>query len=188
MLSQDPFYKIVIGRTSLFFVMIVTNKALTKLLAHVKNERFINKIFLRKRMIELNYTLVIQAINFFVLLWVLNRFLYKPILNVLEERGRKTAGTVKEADEMESDASEMLQNYERGLREAKVKAHEERNRIRIQGVEKEREILEKARKDALKSINKFRIKIESESEGALDGLKKESQELSSEIVKRILAR
>lgn len=137
-------------------------------------------------MIELNYTLIIQAINFFVLLWVLNRFLYKPILNVLEERGRKTAGTMKDAAKLEADASEMLQNYESGLREAKVKAHEARNRIRIQGVEREREILDGARKDALKSINKFRSKIGDESKEALDGLKKESQKLSSEIVKRIL--
>jgi F-type H+-transporting ATPase subunit b len=139
-------------------------------------------------MIEINYTLIIQVINFFVLLWILNRILYKPILKILEERGRKTAGAMKDAEEMESDAAEMLQNYERGLREAKVKAHEERDRIRIQGIEREREILDEARKNALESINKFRSKIEDESKEALDSLTKESQDLSSEIVEKILAR
>jgi F-type H+-transporting ATPase subunit b len=139
-------------------------------------------------MIELNYTLLIQVVNFFILLWILNRFLYKPILNVLAERAQKTTGTAKDAEKLETDATQMLQDYEEGLRKAKIEAHEERNRIRKQGVEKERDILEQARKSALDSLNKIRSRIKGESKEALDGLKKESQALSSEIVQRILNR
>jgi F-type H+-transporting ATPase subunit b len=139
-------------------------------------------------MLALDYTIIIQAINFLLLLWLLNRFMYKPILNILEERSRKTTGTLKDVEELEADTSQMLQNYERGLREAKIKAHEERNRIRLQGVEKERDILDEARKNALESINNFRRNIENDAKEALDSLKRESQKLSSEIVKRILYR
>ncbi len=139
-------------------------------------------------MLALDYTIIIQAINFIILLWLLNRFVYKPILNILEERSRKTTGALKDAEKLVTDTSQMLENYERGLREAKVKANEERNRIRVQGVEKGGEILDEARKDALESINNFKSNIEKDSKEALDSLKRESHKLSSEIVKSILYR
>ncbi len=139
-------------------------------------------------MLALDYTIIIQAINFIILLWLLNRFVYKPIINILEERSQKTTGTLKSVEKLEADTSQMLQKYEDGLRAAKVKAHEERNRIRVQGGEKEREILDEARKRALESIDTFKSNIEKNAKEALDNLKSESHELSSEIVKRILYR
>ncbi len=139
-------------------------------------------------MLALDYTIIIQAINFIILLWLLNRFVYKPIINILEERSRKTTGTLKSVEKLEADTSQMLQKYEDGLREAKVKAHEERNRIRVQGGEKERAILDEARKRALESIDNFKSNIENDAKEALDNLKRESHELSSEIVKSILYR
>jgi F-type H+-transporting ATPase subunit b len=113
---------------------------------------------------------------------------YKPIINILEERSQKTTGTLKSVKKLEADTEQMLEKYERGLREAKVKAQEERNRIRVQGGEKEREILDEARKRALESIDTFKSNIENEAKEALDNLKRESHELSSEIVKSILYR
>ncbi len=139
-------------------------------------------------MLALDYTIIIQAINFIILLWLLNWFVYKPIINILEERSRKTTGTLKSVEKLEADTSQMLQKYEDGLREAKVKAHEERNRIRVQGGEKERAILDEARKRALESIDNFKSNIENDAKEALDNLKRESHELSSEIVKSILYR
>lgn len=139
-------------------------------------------------MLALDYTIIIQAINFLVLLWLLNRFVYKPILNILEERSRKTTGTLKDAEKLEADASQMLEKYEKGVREARLNAQQEQGRLRLEGVEKERDILDEARKNALESINNFRKNIANDSKEALDSLKRESQQLSSEIVKRILYR
>ncbi len=37
-------------------------------------------------LVYLNLTIIFQMINFLVLLWLLTKFLYKPILGVLDKR------------------------------------------------------------------------------------------------------
>lgn len=45
--------------------------------------------------------LAAQVVNFVVLLFILKRFLYKPILKVLEERKKKIAESLQNAEEIE---------------------------------------------------------------------------------------
>lgn len=45
--------------------------------------------------------LLAQVVNFALLLFILKRFLYKPILKVLEERKKKIADSLKNAEEIE---------------------------------------------------------------------------------------
>ncbi len=52
--------------------------------------------------------LIIQAVNFGVLLVALTYFLYKPVLNILDERRKKIEQGVKDA----SDAKHELENAE----------------------------------------------------------------------------
>ncbi|MDO8429186.1 MAG: F0F1 ATP synthase subunit B [Candidatus Daviesbacteria bacterium] len=45
--------------------------------------------------------LAAQVVNFLILLFLLKKFLYKPILKVLEERSQKIAQSLKNAEEIE---------------------------------------------------------------------------------------
>jgi F-type H+-transporting ATPase subunit b len=44
------------------------------------------------------FTVIAQVINFLVLVWLLKKFLYKPILNAIDEREKKIAAQIKDAD------------------------------------------------------------------------------------------
>jgi F-type H+-transporting ATPase subunit b len=44
------------------------------------------------------FTVAAQALNFFVLVWLMKRFLYKPILNAIAEREKKIASELANAD------------------------------------------------------------------------------------------
>ena len=68
-------------------------------------------------MLELNQTLIFQIIAFFVLLYVLNRFLYKPVFRVFEERKKRTEASLKEADAINADVSAGLKDYEKGVKD-----------------------------------------------------------------------
>ncbi len=50
------------------------------------------------------FTVIAQVINFLVLVWLLKRFLYKPILNAIDEREKKIAGQLKDADDKKAAA------------------------------------------------------------------------------------
>ena len=50
------------------------------------------------------FTVIAQIINFFVLVWLLRRFLYKPVLKAIDERENKIASELKDAKAKETEA------------------------------------------------------------------------------------
>ena len=40
-------------------------------------------------MVSINYTLIAQIVNFIILLWVLAKFAYKPLLKAMDDRRAK---------------------------------------------------------------------------------------------------
>lgn len=67
--------------------------------------------------------LLAQAVNFLILLYILKRFLYKPVLKMLEERRNKIAQSLKDADEIEKQLAkteeDRLKTLEKALDEGK---------------------------------------------------------------------
>lgn len=55
------------------------------------------------------FTVIAQTINFVILVWLLKRFLYKPVLKAIDEREKKIAGQLQDA-EAKKAAAEMEQN------------------------------------------------------------------------------
>ena len=65
---------------------------------------------------ELNWsTFLLEIINFLVLVWILKRFLYRPILSVLEERRNKIEQSLNEATNQHTQAIELEQQYKERL-------------------------------------------------------------------------
>ena len=50
------------------------------------------------------FTVVAQALNFLVLVWLLKRFLYRPILNAIDAREKRIASELADADSKKSEA------------------------------------------------------------------------------------
>jgi len=65
---------------------------------------------------ELNWTtFALEIINFLVLLWILKRFLYRPVMQTLAERRAGIERTLTEARATEAQASAMQQQFESRL-------------------------------------------------------------------------
>jgi len=59
------------------------------------------------------FTVIAQAVNFLVLVWLLKRFLYKPILDAIDARERKISETIAEAKETKQAAEIRRDEFER---------------------------------------------------------------------------
>ena len=103
--------------------------------------------------------LVAQVINFLVLLWVLRRFAYRPMLEFLEKRTKR---------------------IESGLRDAK-RATEKLSEIEA----KEREVLEEARKESTAMIARARESAEKTAEKIMIESREESERVLNETRKKI---
>ncbi|MEO8765755.1 MAG: hypothetical protein ABI416_15755 [Ginsengibacter sp.] len=57
------------------------------------------------------FTVIAQVINFLVLVWLLKRFLYKPILNAIDEREKKITSQLKDADDKKTAAIKQQDDF-----------------------------------------------------------------------------
>lgn len=60
-------------------------------------------------------TIALQIINFLVLVWLLKRFLYQPILKVISERQQGIEQALRDAQAAESRAHSLREEYEQKL-------------------------------------------------------------------------
>ena len=59
------------------------------------------------------FTVGAQALNFLILVWLMKRFLYKPILDAIDARERRIAKEIAEADAGKAEAAKEREEYRR---------------------------------------------------------------------------
>ncbi len=102
--------------------------------------------------------LLIQAVNFGVVLFVLERFLYRPVIKMIDERKEKIEQGVKNAEaasfelqKAETKAHELISKAEMEARETLISgkrmAEEKAEKIKTEAEEKNRIILEATLKE-----------------------------------------
>ena len=77
-------------------------------------------------------TFVLEIINFLVLVWILKRFLYKPVLAVIAERRAGIEKKLADAETLHADAQSLRERYETRVAEW----NRERERA-VEGLDKE---------------------------------------------------
>jgi F-type H+-transporting ATPase subunit b len=59
------------------------------------------------------FTVGAQALNFLILVWLMRRFLYKPILNAIDAREKRIAGELADADAKKAEAKKERDEFEK---------------------------------------------------------------------------
>lgn len=73
-------------------------------------------------MVNINATLIAQILNFLVLVFVLAKFVYKPVLGIMEERKNKIASDLETAEKAKNDAEAVKAEYAAKLAYARQEA------------------------------------------------------------------
>ena len=139
-------------------------------------------------MIELNWTFFVQIVNFLVLMFILNRLLYKPVLKVLDERDERIVGGQQKAKQLTEDRDALFQEYEQKLYAAKVDAITTKNIARNQAVEEANIIIDQAKKKADGLIHEMQLEMSREMERVKKELKPELGIMAATIAQQILGR
>ncbi|MGM0410067.1 MAG: F0F1 ATP synthase subunit B [Bacillota bacterium] len=129
-------------------------------------------------MININTTLLWEVINFFVLLWLLKRYLYTPLTDMLDKRKNKIESDLQEAKDKKKEAQELKEKYEKQLSEARSEAQEIVEEAEERAKEKANKIVEEAREDAQRIKERNEAEIEQAKEEAVAELKEEVSSIS----------
>jgi F-type H+-transporting ATPase subunit b len=127
-------------------------------------------------------------INFLILLWILNRFILKPILDIMDERRGRIQKDEGEAQGLRDQASGKWEAYQRQLQEAKIEANLEKERIKGEGIEAERKLLEEIRAETAQVVEEARKRISDETSQAREFLRSQAEVLAEDIGEKILGR
>jgi F-type H+-transporting ATPase subunit b len=138
--------------------------------------------------IELNLAFFVQAVNFGILVLVLNIFLFKPIRKVLADRRQVVDGAREKAAAVDLEVQEKMALYEIRLRDAKAEATGRRAESLKQAQAEETWLLEKARTEATASLGTIRDRVAKEAADARSLLKQQAELLSGDICEKILGR
>jgi F-type H+-transporting ATPase subunit b len=130
--------------------------------------------------------LLTQILGFLIVLWVLKRYAWKPVLGLLEERRARIAGEVASATRMREEAERLKAEYEDQL-----KTIETQSRQRIQEAVKEgqkvaEEIRAKAHGEAQRITEKAKADLELEYKKARTRLREEMVTLALGAAERLL--
>ena len=139
-------------------------------------------------MVSLDYSLGIQIINFVLLIFILNRLLYKPLLGMIDKRKQKFADSEAEIRRLKKTVEQQMAAYEEKLRQAKAAAIEEKNEIIHRGAEEARAITDAVRAEIPELMEQFQVRMGQEIDAAKRILTSQSQKLSIEIAEKVLGR
>ncbi len=132
------------------------------------------------------WTLALQAINFLVLVWLLRRFLYRPVKDVIGKRKQLAEHAFAEAEQKKAEAEAARQRFEEG-RAGLVQERQEMLKKAHAELETERDqTLEEARAKARTILDEARESIDKERKAALDGVRDDVASLAAELASSLL--
>lgn len=139
-------------------------------------------------MIELNWTFFVQVLNFLILMFILNKILYKPILKVLDERDERIVGGREKAKELIVESDTILNSYNGKLQVAKIDALGTKNTARKEASDQANVIIGEARERAGGIISQVQQDMAREIERVKKELEPEVGIMAANIAQQILGR
>ncbi len=119
------------------------------------------------------YTVGAQIINFVILVWLLKRFLYRPILRAIDAREERIAANLSEAKETRAEAEHEREQFENKNAELDRQRDERLEQVAKEANQKRHRLMEAARRAA----EQLRTK-------QIEALRREQDNLSQDIVRK----
>jgi len=138
--------------------------------------------------INVNITLLVQIVNFLVLLIILNAILYKPIKAKMRERESKIKRDLDETLQLEKKVEDQERKHQEELARARQTAAQEKEVLMVDAKKAETDLLEQARARASAIVDEMRGSIQKEASEVRKTLKEDMTPLAKSISERILGR
>ena len=128
-------------------------------------------------------TILAQMLNFFILVWLLARFAYKPLLAMMTERKERIAKDLEAAEKARVEAEGFKADYAAQI----AKARQEAQQI-VEKAVQEAEQLATAREQIEQEKNRARQDIAIERDRAMNSLRNEVVSLSVAMAGKVVAK
>jgi len=137
-------------------------------------------------MIEINWNIFWQILNFLILMYLLKRFLYHPVLDMLDKREGKIENDLEKASQRKEEARKLKGKYESRLQGAKDEAQEIIVKAERKGKKRAQDIVQQAEEEAEKVKENKMQELETAKRDAARELRDYAADLSMEAASKML--
>lgn len=133
-------------------------------------------------------TFLLEIINFLVLVWILQRFLYRPILNVVAQRRAAITQSLEEAKGIQEQAVDLKSQYENRLADWQREREGARKQLHDEIESERQKLLEKLQTELNEQRRKEEVLAARREEDLLRDARRQAQSLSTQFASKLLTR
>jgi F-type H+-transporting ATPase subunit b len=137
-------------------------------------------------LINVDKSLLIQVLNFAILLFLLHRLLYKPLLAKMEERSSAIKKSLDEAQAARAEAARQQEENAARLKAAYAEAAAIREQALKEAGEEQRRLLEAARSESQRMIESAKAQLDADVRRAREELRREVSDIAVDIAEKLI--
>ncbi len=137
-------------------------------------------------MLSINGTAIVVFVVVWILVLVLTRIFFKPVLRILDERSGRIAGDKAAADEALEATNRDLRRVEEGLKEARAAAEAIRTTAETEALKGKSRLVREVQAEGRAEVEKAKEELLREMETLKKELDARTAEIAETIEKRIL--
>ena len=139
-------------------------------------------------MISINATLVLQVVQLLILVYILNRLVFRPILKLINDRTTFVEKSKEEIKKIEIETERLRKDYHTKQGGERKSASKEGQRLKTMGLAKVEEIMDQSLKEAASIRMEALKKAAEQIDATKPHLGDKAMALSDEIVERMIGR
>ncbi len=137
-------------------------------------------------MVSVDYSLILVILNFIVLMWLLNKFIFQNVKTFLEKRQEKIASELEETEKARVQAQELVLQKEQELKKADLEIRGERKRMLDKAEGQANQILSEAKSREKQILQESKKELLSQKDAVVSGIGDEMAALVAKISEKII--
>jgi len=137
--------------------------------------------------IQLGFDVIFEAIAILIMFVLLSYLLFEPVRKILEDRKKKVAGQLDQAQKDQEEAARLRAEYEGKIKNIEKEADEILTQARKKALKREEEIVQEAKEEAARRIARADHEIELQKAKVQDQMKKEMVQVAVMMAGKIIA-
>ncbi|MDP3245093.1 MAG: F0F1 ATP synthase subunit B [bacterium] len=130
--------------------------------------------------------LIAQLINFLILLFVLYKFLYKPVLKMLQDRTTRIENSLADAQRIEKEIKQIEEDRLNKMAEARKESQRIIEEAKGQAEKVKHELLANAQKESLEIVEAGKQQLKNQQETLMKEARKSIAALVVEAARQVL--
>lgn len=132
--------------------------------------------------------IVWTIVTFLLLLGILWKFAWNPILGALDAREQAIQKTIDDAERLQAQAEAVLKEHQQRMAEARAEGNRILDEARQAGEHMKQDILEKARAESEKVLERAHRQMELETEQAIQTIRAQAADLALRAAEKVIER